>query len=99
MPPTGFMLPSHTDVQTSLRAVKLLEQLVRRTWDKQLPPLDWRVTFTGTLVGDVYPHDSDTVREIFDVWVAELELTARPEYEHLGVTRLEAAGTAGGIHV
>lgn len=94
-----FLLPSHTEVQASLRAVKLLEQLLRRTWDRPLPPLDWRVTFTGTLVGEIYPHDPDTARRIFDAWVDELAITSRHEHTCDGVTYLRASGTVNRVNV
>lgn len=65
------------DVRRSMRALRMLEQLLKRCQAEDLPALSWTVTTNGSLVGELStiggPNPAGC-REAFMAWVQALEL-------------------------
>lgn len=65
------------DVRRSMRAMRVLEQLLKRCQTEDLPAVTWTVTTNGSLAGELSTiggPDPDGVRESFMAWVQALEL-------------------------
>jgi hypothetical protein len=94
-----FLLPSWNDLNQQRRALRLLGELLDRTQRKNLPPMDWTITFTGTLVGEVPMFAHEVGRRVYKAWADELGLADRAERTDDGILSLRALGTSDGVHV
>lgn len=68
------------ELRRLVRAMRLLEQLLKRSSDVDLPALTWTITTGASLVGELSTiggPDPAGVREAFMAWVQELELDRR----------------------
>lgn len=77
------------ELRRTMRAMRLLEQLLKRCETEDLPALSWTVTAGGSLVGELSTIGGPTpagCREAFMAWVQALEL------DHVDDDKLSAPG-------
>jgi hypothetical protein len=94
-----FLTPLSSDVQQQLRAHKLLGTLLHRTEEKQLPPMRWAISSTGTLIAEPVLPDAEIARPAYETWVVELRIVSGTSTPRDGVTHLRALGTVDGVHI